>query len=468
MLQIYNTLTHQKELFKPINEGKVNIYVCGMTVYDYCHLGHARSLVAFDVVTRYLRAQGYDVTYVRNITDVDDKIIARANANAEPIDNLTERFIAAMHEDEVRLGILPPDHEPRATQSMAEIIKMIQALIENDYAYPAENGDVYFRVKKFADYGKLAHKNIDELLIGARVDITDVKQEPLDFVLWKAAKPDEPYWDSPWGQGRPGWHIECSAMSTTQLGNHFDIHGGGADLQFPHHENEIAQSQGASGEQFVNTWMHVGFLRINSQKMSKSLGNFFTIRDVLDKYPAEIVRYFLLSSHYRSPLDFSDQALDNARAALQRFYTCLRGLTVPAVDDAAHQFAQEFVTRFFDVMNDDFNTPEALAVLFDMVSTINRLRTEGEDAKALQLAAVLCEQAGILGLLEQDPEAFLQTGAGVEVAEIDKAEIEQLIAARKQARKDKDWAQADRIRDDLHAKGIELEDGPDGTIWRRV
>ena len=460
MLKIHNTLTNQKETFTPIEPGKVRIYVCGMTVYDLCHLGHARVMVVFDVVYRYLQAQGYEVEYVRNITDIDDKIINRANENGEDFNDLTERFIQAMHEDAAALGVLPPSSEPRATAHMAEILAMIEKLIERGYAYVAENGDVYYAVSKFEGYGKLSGKNIDDLQAGARVDVEAGKRDPLDFALWKSSKPDEPYWESPWGNGRPGWHIECSAMSTCCLGNHFDIHGGGADLQFPHHENEIAQSEGATGEKFVNVWMHNGFVRINEEKMSKSLGNFFTVREILERYRAEEVRYFILTSQYRSPLNYGDEQLDNARAALTRFYTALRGLPL-----AAAAGAEAFAARFSEAMDDDFNTPEALAVLFDLVREINKLRTEDE-SQAAALAAELRRLGGMLGILQDDPEQFLRGEPGGEEGLSD-AQIDDLIQQRLTARTEKNWAEADRVRDALQDAGIVLEDGAQGTTWRR-
>lgn len=462
MLQIYNSLTRRKEPFQPIEPGKVRMYVCGMTVYDLCHLGHARVLVVFDVVVRYLRARGYDVNYVRNITDVDDKIIQRANENQEPIDTLTSRFIAAMHEDAAALGVLPPDQEPRATTSMDQIIAMIKALVEKGYAYAATNGDVYFDVSRFEGYGRLSGKNPDELRAGARVEVDDAKDDPLDFVLWKAAKPQEPSWPSPWGPGRPGWHIECSAMSTRCLGNHFDIHGGGMDLQFPHHENEIAQSEGATGEPFVNLWMHNGFVQVDEEKMSKSLGNFFTVREILTRYRPEEVRYFILASHYRSPLNYSDDHLEKARGALSRLYTALKGLPeAEAAEDTG------YASRFHGAMDDDFNSPEALAVLFDLAREINRCRGE-EPQRAAALAALLRQLGRILGLLQDDPEAFLRAEPGKGARQgLKDAEIEALIQAREEARSRKDWAEADRIRDHLAAEGILLEDGASGTGWRR-
>jgi cysteinyl-tRNA synthetase len=462
MLQIYNSLTRRKEAFAPIEPRRVRMYVCGMTVYDYCHLGHARVMVVFDVVYRYLRSRGYDVTYVRNITDIDDKIINRANERGEPFGALTERFIEAMHEDAAALGILTPTEEPRATAHMSEILDMIRALIDNDYAYEAGNGDIYYAVGKFKGYGKLSGKDPEELRAGARVEVGESKRDPLDFALWKAAKPGEPAWDSPWGRGRPGWHIECSAMSTSCLGNHFDIHGGGADLQFPHHENEIAQSEGATGEPFVNVWMHNGFVRVNEEKMSKSLGNFFTVREILERYLPEEVRYFILTSHYRSPLNYDDEHLENARGALTRLYTALRGLP-----DARAAGGEGFRARFRDAMDDDFNTPEALAVLFDLVREINRLRADDLDAAAA-LGAELRQLGGVIGLLQDDPEGFLRGGVPSQPAGLSDARIEELIRQRAEARSTRSWAEADRIRDEIQAAGILLEDGPGGTTWRRA
>ncbi len=460
MLKIYNDLTNQKEAFRPIEPGKARMYVCGMTVYDLCHLGHARVMVVFDVVSRYLRQQGYDVTYVRNITDIDDKIINRANENGEPFGDLTERFIQAMHEDSEALGILPPDEEPRATTHLAEIIAMVRQLIENGHAYVANNGDVYFDVRSFPEYGKLSGKSIDDLESGARVEVDEIKRDPLDFALWKSAKPGEPAWDSPWGEGRPGWHIECSAMSTCCLGDTFDIHGGGADLTFPHHENEIAQSEGATGKPFVNYWMHNGFVRINDEKMSKSLGNFFTVREILARYQAEEVRYFILTSQYRSPLNYDDEHLDNARGALTRFYTALRGL--PDVQPAG---GESFAERFHEAMDDDFNTPEALAVMFELVRELNRVRGENEQAAAA-LGAELRRLGGVLGILQDDPERYLRGGDSSQDGLGDE-EIKALIQQRVEAKQNKDWATADRIRDELKAQDILLEDGPAGTTWRR-
>ena len=459
MLKIYNTLTRSKEIFKPRVEGKIGLYVCGITVYDYCHIGHARMLVVFDIVARYFRYSGYDLTYVRNITDIDDKIIQRANQNGEEYLALTERFIDAMHEDERALSILPPDIEPKATQSMDNIIVMIETLIKNEMAYAGTNGDIFYSVTKFENYGKLSGKNIEDLQAGERVDVDKAKKDPMDFVLWKMAKPDEPFWDSPWGRGRPGWHIECSAMSTCCLGNHFDIHGGGMDLQFPHHENEIAQSEGATKEKFVNYWMHNGFVRVDEEKMSKSLDNFFTVREVLKTYRPEIIRFFILSSHYRSPLNYSNEQLEDAKAALTRLYTALRDVETTSVECDA-----EYKKRFSDAMNDDFNTPVAVAVLFDLTRDLNSHKTD--KTKANILATTLKELAAVIGILQDDPENFLKgtkTQGG-----LSEDEISQQIQARIEAKKNKNWAQADQIRDELKEQGIILEDAPSGeTTWRR-
>jgi len=461
MLSIYNSLSKKKETFEPIDPQRVRMYVCGMTVYDYCHIGHARVLVVFDVVYRTLcRIYGEaQVNYIRNVTDIDDKIIQRANENGEDINSLTNRFIEAMHEDAASLGVLPPNDEPRATNNITEIVDMIETLIAKGHAYAATNGDVYYDVSSFAGYGSLSGKKLDDLRAGARVEVDESKQDPLDFVLWKAAKPGEPSWSSPWGEGRPGWHIECSAMSTCCLGNHFDIHGGGLDLQFPHHENEIAQSEGATGETFVNYWMHNGFVRVDDEKMSKSLGNFFTIREVLKTYEPEVVRYFILTSHYRSPLNYSDQHLDNAKAALTTLYTALRG-AVPGEVQMDHPLASRFLTA----MEDDFNTPEALSALFELARELNKAKGSDQEAG---LAATMLVLAKMLGLLEQDAEQFLQGGSAAGCDDAEAAEIEALIARRNQARADKDWAESDRIRDEFIAKGIVLEDGPNGTSWRR-
>jgi len=459
MLKIYNTLTRNKETFTPRKPGKVGLYVCGMTVYDYCHIGHARVMVVFDTVARYFRYCGYDLTYVRNITDIDDKIIQRANENNEDFSALTGRFITAMHEDERALSVLPPDLEPKATQSMAEIITMIDKLIGKGLAYVGTNGDVFYSVAKFADYGKLSGKNIADLQAGERVDVDTAKQDPLDFVLWKMAKPGEPYWDSPWGHGRPGWHIECSAMSTCCLGNHFDIHGGGMDLQFPHHENEIAQSEGATGEKFVNLWMHNGFVRVNEEKMSKSLGNFFTVREVLKQYRPEIIRFFILSSHYRSPLNYSHEQLDEAGAALTRLYTALRGIEI-----RDSEFEKEYIARFEQAMDDDFNTPVAISVLFDLARELNK--SKDNPNKNQSLAATLKHLASVLGILQDEPEAFLKGNVCHDGMQED--EIIQLIRKRLDAKQNKNWAEADQIRDQLKVQGIVLEDAPGGkTTWRR-
>jgi cysteinyl-tRNA synthetase len=462
MLQIHNSLTKQKEVFTPIESGKVKLYVCGMTVYDLCHIGHARVMVVFDVVTRYLRACGYDVTYIRNITDIDDKIIARANEKGENIQSLTEHFIAEMHQDADALGVLTPDQEPKATESMAEIIAMIETLIVNGFAYASDNGDVYYDVSEFDGYGKLSGRNIDELRAGERVAVNEAKNDPMDFVLWKAAKPEEPAWDSPWGKGRPGWHIECSAMSATCLGEHFDIHGGGQDLQFPHHENEIAQSEGAHGCQSVNYWMHNGFVRVDDEKMSKSLGNFFTVREVLTKYSPEVVRYFILTSHYRSPLNYSDDQLDQAKAALTRYYTALRDLELQA--DVNWQNDKEFGSRFRDAMDDDFNTALALSVMSDVRQALNKSREQDSAEQASYLAALLNSFGEVLGLFQQDAESFL---LGDKDDDDEFAKIEALIEQRNTARAGKDWAMADQVRDQLTAMGIVLEDNSGQTTWRR-
>ena len=459
MLKIYNSLTRQKEVFTPIHPGKVGMYVCGVTIYDLCHIGHGRTFVSFDVVSRYLRYSGYDLTFVRNITDIDDKIIKRAAENGESCESLTERLIGEMHADFDALGMKRPNVEPRATQFIAEIIALCERLIERGFAYVASNGDVMFEVSKYDDYGRLSKQDLDQLQAGARVDIDMAKRSPLDFVLWKMSKPGEPTWESPWGPGRPGWHIECSAMNSSILGDHFDIHGGGSDLQFPHHENEIAQSCCAHDGQYVNTWMHSGMVMIDREKMSKSLGNFFTIRDVLNHYDPETVRYFLMSGHYRSQLNYSEDNLKQARSALERLYTSLRGLDT-SVEAAG---GEEFVARFKEAMDDDFNTPEAYSALFDMAREINRLKTDDIAAASL-LGARMRELADILGLLSQDPETFLQGGAG---EEDNVAEIEGLIQQRLDARAAKDWAAADDARDKLLAIGIILEDGAQGTTWRR-
>jgi cysteinyl-tRNA synthetase len=451
-LKIYNTLTRQKEEFRPIVEGNVGMYVCGMTVYDLCHLGHARVLTAFDVIARYLRHKGYDVNYVRNITDIDDKIISRAKENGEAFDVLTERFINEMHVDCKALGIQMPNSEPRATAHIGGIITMVQTLIEKGYAYAADNGDVYYSVRKFEGYGKLSGKVLDELEAGARIEIDEVKQDPLDFVLWKHAKADEPHWDSPWGIGRPGWHIECSVMSTCCLGNNFDIHGGGPDLKFPHHENEIAQSEAATGSRYANNWMHAGAVRIDGEKMSKSLGNFFTIREILEKYHPETVRFFLLSSQYRSSINYSEDSLKEAQVKLERFYNALAKVDNHAIAAKNNDFSE----RFFAAMDDDFNTAEAIGVLFDLVREVNK----AEGNKKFALGAQLRELGAVLGCLQLPPEEFLQSGS-----DVDAKYIEMMIQKRIDAKKAKDFATADGVRDELLAKGIVLRDGPDGTSW---
>lgn len=460
-MRIYNTLTQRKEEFHPLESGRVRMYVCGMTVYDYCHLGHARVLVAFDVITRYLRHRGYDVHYVRNITDIDDKILRRAEENGEPFSELTDRMIRAMHEDEARLGVLSPDEEPRATGHIEEIVAMIHRLIASGHAYEADNGDVYFAVESFPDYGKLSKKKLEDLVAGARVDVREAKRSPADFALWKAAPEGEVSWPSPWGDGRPGWHIECSAMSTKCLGDTFDIHGGGPDLLFPHHENEIAQSECATGHPFARTWMHAGAIRVDKEKMSKSLGNFFTIREILEKHPAEVVRYFLVSSHYRSQVDYSEDNLVEAGRSLTRLYHALRGVT-PAKSDSVPETGHD--RRFAEAMDDDFNTAGAMAVLHAVANEINQHRRDGEDLEARQSAAVLVRLGAVLGLMQQDPEAFFQADTG---GELSAADIEAMIQARADARKARDFAEADRIRDELADKGIILDDSREGTTWRR-
>lgn len=466
-MKIYNSKTRRKETFQPIVPGQCKIYVCGMTVYDYCHIGHARVMVVFDMVTRYLRSRNYEVTYVRNITDIDDNIITRAAENGEHYEQLTHRFIDAMHEDCTALGVLIPDIEPRATGHIDQIIEMINQLISKGFAYVADSGDVYFEVSRFNRYGKLSNRDTEELQAGARVDVDEQKRSPLDFVLWKAAKPGEPKWSSPWGDGRPGWHIECSAMSTHCLGAHFDIHGGGHDLMFPHHENEIAQSECATGQRFVNLWMHNGFVRVDDEKMSKSLGNFFTIREVLESYSPEVLRFFILNSHYRSPINYSTEALDNAREALSRFYIALNKVSsVPLVPEAPP--VNGFVERFYAAMDDDFNTPEAIAVLFDVVRELNKADTE---QRVADLKTELLYLGGILGLLQGDAEAFLKDqrqGADTGGASaLSNDAIEALVKQRTIARQNKDWAESDRIRDELKTGGVVLEDVAGQTSWRR-
>ncbi|NOT65433.1 MAG: cysteine--tRNA ligase [Methylotenera sp.] len=473
MLKIYNTLAREKQIFTPIIAGKVSMYVCGMTVYDYCHLGHARVMVVFDMVSRWLRASGYDVNYVRNITDIDDKIIKRANENGETIGQLTQRFIDAMDEDSEKLGVIRPNLEPRATEYVDGMIQMIAALIEKGFAYVAANGDVFYSVNNFEGYGKLSGKSLEDLRAGERVEVDTHKKDPMDFVLWKSVKPNEPSWASPWGNGRPGWHIECSAMSSHLLGEHFDIHGGGQDLQFPHHENEIAQSEAAHSHdgkpcQMVNYWMHNGFVRVDDEKMSKSLGNFFTIRTVLEKYDAEVVRFFILRAHYRSPLNYSDKHLDDAKLALTRLYTALRG---HVVTDIAIDWQHPQAARFKEAMDDDFNTPEAMAVLFDLANEVNK-------TKAVEAASLLKSLAGVLGLLQRDANDFLQ-GSPI-VASLNTtlepltgglgsdSYTELMIKKRTQAKQEKNFAESDRIRKELADAGIILEDSPQGTTWRRA
>lgn len=457
MLNLYNTLTRQKEAFKPIEPGKVKMYVCGMTVYDLCHIGHARMLTAFDVVSRWLVASGYEVTYVRNITDIDDKIIKRSAERGISAEQLVAETIADMHADTEALGLLRPTFEPRATQHIDGMQSIINKLIGRGKAYPAANGDVYYAVHEFEGYGKLSGKTLDSLRAGERVELDPYKRDPHDFVLWKAAKPGEPQWQSPWGAGRPGWHIECSAMSCHHLGEHFDIHGGGEDLQFPHHENEIAQSEGAHGQQYVNYWMHNGFINVDGTKMSKSLGNFFTIRDVLSHFDGEVIRFFIVRSHYRSPVNFTDGILHDAKQGLTRLYTALRGLQLPESDGI--DWSNSYAARFKAAMNDDFGTSEAVAVLFELAGEVNKSKDPVQ-------ARLLKDLAGVLGLLERDPELFLQ-GEAVE-GELSVAQIEALIQARKDARATKNWAESDRVRDELTAAGIVLEDSAAGTIWRRA
>ena len=459
MLCIYNTLTHEKEEFRPINKGKVGIYVCGLTVYDYTHLGHARMLVSFDVIVRHLRAKGFEVTYVRNITDIDDKILARATENKEVFSDLTARFIASMHEDEKALSVLPPDIEPRATEHIASMISMINTLVQKDYAYKAENGDVYFSVVNFPEYGKLSKKKMDELLDGARVGVGELKRDPRDFVLWKSSKDGSVGWDSPWGYGRPGWHIECSAMSTEALGNNFDIHGGGSDLLFPHHENEIAQSQCATGCKFANFWMHNGPLRVDNEKMSKSLDNFFTVREVLKSYSPEVIRYLLISSHYRSPINYSEQSLQQSAKALERVYIGLKGLELKSAKSLTNS---RYERAYFEAMDDDFNTPEALGTLFEMVAEINRIRSTNFDL-ACQLGKLLLRLGNFLGILNLSPEEFLR---GEDDLNINRSEIDNLIQERETARAVKNWQRADEIRDQLLKMKVVVEDNASGSDWR--
>ena len=459
MLTIYNSLTRRKEKFQPIDPGKVRMYVCGITVYDYCHIGHARMILVFDMIVRYLRFRGYEVNYVRNITDIDDKIINRSLENGEPFDELTARFIRAMNEDFEALNVLVPDSEPRATDHIEQIIVMIDRLLENGYAYRAENGDIFYDVSAFGDYGKLSGKNVEELRAGIRVDVQEEKADPVDFALWKAEKPGEPAWDSPWGRGRPGWHIECSAMSTHCLGDDFDIHGGGQDLRFPHHENEIAQSCGAGSRTFVNTWIHNGFVRVDDEKMSKSLGNFFTIREVMERYLPEVIRFFILSSHYRSPLNYSDGHLDEARAGLTRLYTSIRD-----IDPGDGELEPGYRQRFEQVMDDDFNTRAAVTLFHEIAGEINRLEDKASE-HAARLARTLVRLGGVLGIMQMAPGQFLHAAAGN--GDISTDDINRLIEERAQAKAARNYAEADRIRERLTGQDIILEDGPGGTTWRR-
>lgn len=460
MLKIFNTLSREKEEFKPIHAGKIGMYVCGITIYDLCHIGHGRTFVSFDVIARYLRYLGYSLIYVRNVTDIDDKIIKRAAKNNESCQQLTTRMLAEMHHDFEALNLLPPDKEPRATHHIAEIIVLIQKLIERQHAYIAANGDVIFAVDSAPDYGLLSRQDLEQLQAGARVEIADVKRNPMDFILWKMSNPGDPSWESPWGKGRPGWHIECSAMNSKQLGTHFDIHGGGADLMFPHHENEIAQSTCAHGGSYVNYWMHTGMVMIDKNKMSKSLNNFFTIRDLLTNYDAETVRYFLISAHYRSQLHYNAENLKLAHTALERLYIALRGTDANAVAAGG----EDFVTRFRDAMDDDFNTPEAYSVLFDIAREVNRLKKK-DHAAASGLATELRNMASVLGLLTRDPEHFLQNGEQIDNHTI--AKIDALIQQRDTARSNKNWALADSARRQLDEMNVVLEDRPQGTTWRR-
>lgn len=457
MQKIYNTLTRQKEQFTPLVEGKVGLYVCGITVYDLCHMGHARTYLSFDLMVRYLRHKGLEVNYVRNITDVDDKIIQRANENGESASQLTERTIAMMHEDFAAINLLEPDIEPRVTTHMTEIIDVIKRLVDKGNAYQAPSGDVLFDVSTYEAYGKLSRQDLDQLNAGERVEVSSDKDDPLDFVLWKSVKPGEPFWDSPWGQGRPGWHIECSAMNSKHLGTHFDIHGGGSDLIFPHHENEVAQSCCAFDTPYVNYWVHTGMVQVDQEKMSKSLGNFFTLRDVLKQYDAESLRYFLMSAHYRSQLSYSEDNIKQARSALERLYTALRD-TQP--EESVDISFGGYLNRFNAAMDDDFNTPEAFSVLFDLAKDLNKAK----DHQANQLAGLLKKLGAVLGILQSNPNDYLQGGAG---DQDDVAQIESLIKARNDARASKNWAAADEARDALTALGIVLEDGAGGTTWRK-
>ncbi len=459
MLTIYNSLTRRKEKFQPIDPGKVRMYVCGITVYDYCHIGHARMILVFDMIVRYLRFRGYEVNYVRNITDIDDKIINRSRESGEPFNELTGRFIQAMNEDFEALNVLVPDSEPRATDHIEQIIVMIDRLLENGYAYRAGNGDIFYDVSAFGDYGQLSGKNVEELRAGIRVDVQEEKADPVDFALWKAEKPGEPAWDSPWSRGRPGWHIECSAMSTHCLGDDFDIHGGGQDLRFPHHENEIAQSCGAGSRTFVNVWIHNGFVRVDDEKMSKSLGNFFTIREVMERYLPEVIRFFILSSHYRSPLNYSDGHLDEARAGLTRLYTSIRD-----IDPGDGELEPGYRQRFEQVMDDDFNTRAAVTLFHEIAGEINRLEDKASE-HASCLARTLVRLGGVLGIMQMAPGQFLNAAAGN--GDISTDDINRLIEERAQAKAARNYAEADRIRERLTGQDIILEDGPGGTTWRR-
>ncbi|MEJ2160373.1 MAG: cysteine--tRNA ligase [Chromatiales bacterium] len=466
MLCIYNSMSGRKESFAPITPGKVRMYVCGITVYDYLHLGHARMMIVFDMVVRYMRSVGLEVEYVRNITDIDDKIIERANEQGVEIGELTAKFIEEMHRDADALGVLRPDHEPRATDHLDAIVAMIAELERRGLAYRGDNGDVYYAVARFADYGKLSRKNLADLRAGSRIDVAESKRDPLDFVLWKAAKPDEPQWESPWGPGRPGWHIECSAMSTEMLGNTFDIHGGGMDLKFPHHENEIAQSCGATGADFARLWMHNGFVRVDEEKMSKSLGNFFTVRDILTRFQPEEVRFLMLGSHYRKPLNYSEQELISAGAALDGYYTALA-----RVEPGELPRDEDFTARFRESMDDDFNSPGALAVLADLRRELSRVLDAGDNARGAALAALLRQLGGVLGILQDNPTGWLRRpkrGTSQAQDALDDAAIDALIEQREQARAARNWAEADRIRDELKSAGIALEDGAGGTGWRRI
>ncbi|MBX2837585.1 MAG: cysteine--tRNA ligase [Gammaproteobacteria bacterium] len=462
MLYLHNTLTRKKELFEPLETGRVGMYVCGMTVYDLCHVGHARVMVVFDVLYRHLMASGYQVHYVRNITDVDDKIIERAGQNGEPVEALTERFIAEMNQDSDALNVLRPSLEPRATETIPEMIEVIQKLMDTGYAYQADNGDVFYSVAQFEEYGKLSGRKVEDLRAGERVAVDQHKRDPLDFVLWKSAKPDELKWPSPFGDGRPGWHTECSAMSMKLLGESFDIHGGGMDLQFPHHENEIAQSEAITKKPFARYWLHNGFVRVDDEKMSKSLGNFFTLREVLQQYSGEEIRYFILNSHYRSPLNYSQDQLDGSRAALRRLYTALRHR--PGADTGA-PLSEAHVNKFVAAMDDDLNTAEAMAVLFDVASTLNKEKNS-QSAQSVSLAHTLRTLGERLGLLQGDPDTVLQ-GGPIEAGGLTAEQIDALVEERIQARANKDWARSDEIRDELAAAGIVLEDADGKTIWRR-